>query len=181
MAASNTQDGTHATTQADGQAGGLPQFESQYWAGQIGYMLILFLLLYLLIAKVFAPRLRRVLDERSGTIASAVATARSVQDEAAQQAEAARVEVEQARAESRRLAAEAKARITAEAEARRAVEEAEVEARITKAEAQIAATRDAAMADVSAVASETAAAIIERLTGKAATATEIKTAVKGVG
>ena len=77
-------DAAHATTGAEGHAsGGLPQFQTQHWAGQMGYLLILFFLLYFLIAKVFAPRLRRVLDERAETISSAVATARSVQAEAA--------------------------------------------------------------------------------------------------
>ncbi|MGA0545026.1 hypothetical protein ACO2Q1_07110 [Brevundimonas sp. VNH65] len=171
-------DGAHAaTTEAEGHGGGLPQFEAQHWAGQMGYLLVLFFLLYILIAKVFAPRLRRVMDERRDTISGAVETARKVQAEAAEQAAAAKAEVEQARAESRRVAAEAKARVTAEAAERAAVQEAEVNARIETAEAAIAKTRDAAMANVATIASDTAAAIVERLTGKAATAAELKGSV----
>ncbi|MDP3399974.1 MAG: hypothetical protein Q8R97_02510 [Brevundimonas sp.] len=169
--------GTYATTEAD--SGGLPQFDTSVWGGQIVYLLFLFFVLYLLIAKVFAPRLRRVMDERASTISTAVATARSVQAEASDQAAAAKAEVEQARAQSRRLAAEAKARVTAEAEARRAADEAEVNARIEAAEAQIAGTRDAAMTNVGTIAADTAAAIVERLTGKATTAAEATAAVKG--
>lgn len=172
--------GTYATTEAHGgaEAGGLPQFDTSVWAGQIVYLLFLFVVLYLLISKVFAPRLRRVMDERADTISSAVATAKSVQAEAATQAAAAKAEVEQARAESRRLAAEAKARVAAEAETRRAAEEAEVNARIGAAEAQIAQTRDAAMTNVGTIAADTASAIVERLTGKPATAAEA-TAARG--
>lgn len=168
--------GTHATTEAEGHGGGggLPQFESQHWAGQMGYLLILFFLLYILVAKVFAPRLRRVMDERTSTISGAVETARKVQAEAAEQAAAAKAEVEQARAESRRVAAEAKARVTAEAAERAAAQEAEVNAKIEAAEAAIAKTRDAAMSNVSTIATETAGAIVERLTGKAVTAAELK-------
>ena len=168
-------DAAHATTEAEGHAsGGLPQFQTQHWAGQMGYLLILFFLLYFLIAKVFGPRLRRVMDERRETISGAVETARKVQAEAAEQAAAAKAEVSQARAESRRVAAEAKARVTAEAAERAAVQEAEVNARIETAEAAIAKTRDAAMANVASIASDTAGAIVERLTGKAATAAELK-------
>ena len=82
---------THATTEAahggEHEAGGLPQFEFQHWFGQIVYLIFLFAILYFLIAKVFAPRLRRVFDEREQTIATAIATARQVQSEAAGQAE----------------------------------------------------------------------------------------------
>jgi F-type H+-transporting ATPase subunit b len=77
------------------------------------------------------------------------------------------------------MAAEAKARVTADAEARRQAEEAEVNARITAAEARIAQTRDAAMQNVSTIAADTAQAIVERLTGKPASASEVAAAVKG--
>lgn len=174
---------THATTEAahggEHESGGLPQFEFQHWFGQIVYLIFLFAVLYFLIAKVFAPRMRRVFDERASTISTAVETARQVQAEAAGQAEIAKAEVEAARASSRATAAAAKARVTDEANARAAAEEEVVNARIAEAETAIAKTRDAAMGNVSSIASDTAAAIVERLTGKAPTAAEAAAAVKG--
>jgi F-type H+-transporting ATPase subunit b len=153
---------THASTEAahGGGGGGLPQFEFQHWFGQIVYLLFLFAILYWLMAKVFVPRLRGVIDQRAATIADAVQTARQVQAEAAGQAEAAKAEVEAANA----LAAE---------------EEAVVNARIAEAETAIGKTRDAAMTNVATIAADTAAAIVERLTGKAPSAAEADAAVKG--
>ncbi|WGM48159.1 ATP synthase subunit b [Brevundimonas sp. NIBR10] len=169
---------THASTEAAHESGGLPQFEFQHWFGQIVYLVVLFAILYWLIAKVFAPRMRRVFDERASTISTAVATARQVQAEAASQAEIAKAEVAEARASSRATAAAAKARVTEEANRRAAEEEAVVNARIAEAELAIGKTRDAAMTNVSAIATDTAAAMVERLTGKAATAAEVAAAVK---
>lgn len=172
---------THASTEAaHGEGGGgLPQFEFQHWFGQIVYLIFLFALLYWLMAKVFVPRLRGVIDQRAATIADAVQTARQVQAEAAGQAAAAKAEVEAARASSRSTAAAAKARVTDAANARAAEEEAVVNARIAEAETAIGKTRDAAMTNVASIASDTAAAIVERLTGKAPTAAEAAAAVKG--
>ncbi|MBB5738505.1 F0F1 ATP synthase subunit B family protein [Brevundimonas aurantiaca] len=173
MAAPTSHD-THATTEAQGHGeGGLPQFQTQHWAGQMGYLLVLFFLLYFLIAKVFAPRLRRVMDERRETISGAVATARQVQAEAAEQAALAQADLAKARADARATAAAAKARVTEEANARQAAEEAVVNARIAEAEAAIAKTRDAAMGNVSTIASDAAGAMVERLTGQAATKAEL--------
>ncbi|KAK0359893.1 hypothetical protein LTR94_029466, partial [Friedmanniomyces endolithicus] len=146
----------------------------------MGYLLVLFFLLYLLIAKVFGPRIRRVMDERRDTITGAVATARQVQAEAAEQAAQAQAELAKARSDARATAAAAKARVTEEANARQAAEEAVVNARIAEAEAAIAKTRDAAMGSVSSIASDAAAAMVERLTGKSATKAELD-AVKGAG
>ena len=174
---------THATTEAahggEHEAGGLPQFEFQHWFGQIIYLIFLFAVLYWLMAKVFVPRLRGVIDQRAATIADAVASARQVQAEAAGQAEAAKAEVEAARAASRATAAAAQARVTEQANARGAAEEAVVNARIAEAETAIAKTRDAAMTNVVTIASDTAAAIVGRLTGTAPTAAEADAAVKG--
>lgn len=171
----------HATTAADGHGGGggLPQFETQHWFGQIAYLLVLFAILYLLISKVFAPRIRRVMDERADTISTAVTTARQVQAEAATQAEAAKAEVAAARSSARATAAGAAQRIADEAATRKAADEAAVSARIAEAEAAIGKTRDAAMANVGAIAGDATAAIVERLTGKAPTAAETAAAVKG--
>lgn len=173
--------GTHATTEVahggDHASGGLPQFEFQWWAGQIFWLLLIFGVLYFLLSTVFLPRLRKVRDERAGTISAAVEAARRVQAEAVDQAEAAKREVEQARAQSRASAAAAKARVTEEAAARAAAEEAKVAARIADAEGAIAGTREAAMANVGAVAADAAAVMVQRLTGKPATAAEIKGAV----
>ncbi|WP_122465941.1 hypothetical protein [Brevundimonas lutea] len=171
---------TSTTEPAHGpeEGGGLPQFEFQHWGGQIIYLLFLFVVLYLLMAKVFAPRLRRVFEEREATISGAIASARQVQAEAAGQAEAAKAEVEQARAQSRATAAAAKARVTEAANARAAEEEAVVAARIAEAEGQIAKTRDAAMTNVATIAADTASAMVERLTGTSVKPAEAA-AVKG--
>ncbi|MGV9005121.1 MAG: hypothetical protein ACOH1H_00125 [Brevundimonas sp.] len=172
---------THASTEASHEAegGGLPQFEFQHWFGQIVWLVVLFIALYLLISRVFTPRIRGVIAQRATTIATAVETARQVQTEAAAQAETAKAEVAAARASSRALATAAKTRVTEEADRRGAAEEAVVSARIAEAETAIGKTRDAAMANVTTIAADTAAAIVERLTGTSAGAGEIAAAVKG--
>jgi F-type H+-transporting ATPase subunit b len=170
-----------ATTEAEHGSGGLPQFQFQHWGGQIAWLLILFVILYVLIARVFTPRMRAVIDERANTISGALEAARQVQAEAADQASAAAAEVAEARAQSQRVAAEARARAAAQSAERAAVEEAKVSEQVAQAETRIAAMRDAAMSNVGAIAGETAAAIVEKLTGKAASPSDIKTALAARG
>lgn len=149
---------------------GLPQFDTQYWGGQIAYLLVLFAILYILMAKVFGPRIRRVFEERRTTIEGALSSARAVQAEAATQAEAASQALAEAQASAQRTAADAKAKAAGEAAERQAALEAELNKKLADAEARIRASRDKAMGHVQAIASDTAEAIVERLTGaKAAT------------
>jgi len=81
-------------------------------------------------------------------------------------------EAQQLREEAQALLADVKAQ-REEAE-RQAKEEAVLAEKLAAAEARIQIARDEAMGHVRAVASETAAAIVEKLTGKAASAAELQ-------
>src|SRR5437762_7780681 len=108
-------DAVHATTEStEHSGGGLPQFAFEHWGGQIVWLLLIFLVLYILISRVFVPRLRNVLDTRAETISGALEEARRVQAEADTQAEAVKAETEKGRSEARRVASEAKTKAQAE-------------------------------------------------------------------
>ena len=171
---------THATTAAEHGSGGLPQFEFQHWAGQIAWLLILFVILYVLMARVFTPRLRKVLDERTNTIASALDQARKVQEEANAQAAQAQSDLAEARAKAHKMATDARAKASAEAQARQAAEDARLADKMAEAETRIRASRDAAMAHVATIASDTASAIVEKLTGAAPKAADLSAALAAV-
>lgn len=156
-----------------GEGGGLPQFEVEYWGGQIVWLLILFAILYVLLSRVFIPRLRRALDEREQTIQGAIAAARATQAEADAQAEAARAEVADARAAAQRTASDAKVATTAESARRQAEQEAALNAQLEEAQGRIAATRDQAMGNVRSIAADTAAAVVEKLGGRPASPAEL--------
>ena len=170
-----------STGQAEpAQEGGLPQFRTEYWFSQVLWLLLLFGALYLLMSRVFAPRLRRVRDEREGTIEGALADGRRVRAEADAQAAAAEAELAEARARVQKSAADAKARAQAEAAQRQGAQEAELHAKLDAAEARIRESRDAAMSHVREVARDTAALITERLTGRAPAPGEVDGALDTV-
>lgn len=169
--------GTTETTEAEGHGGGgLPQLQMDVWAGQIFWLLVIFIVLYVALSRIFTPRLRKVIDERASTIAGALETAKKVQAEAEVQAREAAAEVAEARAQSQRVAAEARAKASADIAEKSAAADAETAGKVAEAEARIAAMRESAMSSVGAVADEITKAIVEKLTGKAATAAEVKAA-----
>jgi F-type H+-transporting ATPase subunit b len=151
----------------------MPQFEFATWPGQIAWALIVFLVLYAVMSAVFLPRIRGTLESRTGRIEADMAEARRLRDEAEAQAEVARAETAEARSRAQRTASDAKARAAAAAAERHAALEAELGAKLSAAEARIRAARDQAMGQVGGIASDTAAALTEKLTGQAATGEEL--------
>ena len=170
-----------ATTETAAVSSGLPQFQFQHWPGQIAYLLVLFAILYVLMSRVFAPRIRRVFDERARTISEALSSARSVQAAAEAEAAASAQSLADARASAHKTAADAKAKAGAEAQARRATLDAELDVKLAAADARIRAARDLSMASVSDVAASTVHAIVEKLTGVPASEDEVSAALAQQG
>lgn len=161
----------------EAKEGGLPQLDTTQWAGQMLWLVVIFAVFLLLMAKVFVPRLRKVIDTRGATIAEDLANARANRDEAEAQARQAAAETAEAHATARKMAAEALARSNAEIAAATAAEDEKLGKRLGEAEARIRSQRDEAMGHVSEIAQETASLLVEKLTGKAATAAALKSAL----
>ncbi|MEO8113400.1 MAG: hypothetical protein ABI655_03390 [Phenylobacterium sp.] len=170
---------THETAAAPGHeegAGGLPQFDVAAWPGQMAWFLVIFAIVLVLMRWVFVPRIGGTIIAREAKITGDVSEARRLKEEADAQAQAAAAETAQARAQAMKLGAEARAKAQAEIAARLAEEGAKLVEIGAAAEARIGAARDKAMGNVGGIAKDAAQAIVLKLTGKAATATEISAA-----
>ena len=166
-----------STEAAEHGSSGLPPFEFGYWPGQIFWLLIVFVILYVILSKLFLPRVGGAIEARAAKIEGDLADARSARDEAERQSAAAAAELAQARARAQKTAADAKAAAKAEAETRNAAEEAKLHERLAAAEAGIQAGREKAMSNVRSLAAETAEAIVEKLSGQAPTRAEVDAAI----
>ena len=170
-----------AAAAAEHGSGGLPQFDLTQWPGQMVWMLIIFGILLFLFAKVFVPKIGGTIAEREDKIGGDIGQARRLRDEAEAQSKAAADELAEARARAQRLAADAKSAVANEAARRQADEEARLGKVMAEAEARIAAARTEAMTHVRSIASDTAEAIVARLTGRPADAAELGRALESVG
>jgi F-type H+-transporting ATPase subunit b len=157
--------------------GGLPQFDIAQWPGQIVWLLIIFAAMFALFHRVIVPRLSGGVEAREEKIASDIAEARRLRENAQAEADSAAGEMSAARGRAQRLASEAADQAKAAANESRAAEDARLEASIAAAESRIAASRAEAMSHVHAIAVDTAKAMVARLTGAEAATDEIERAL----
>jgi F-type H+-transporting ATPase subunit b len=148
-------------------SGGMPQldFGNPWTIAQVVWMLIIFGLLYFVMAHFALPQVAGVLEARRQRIEGDLESAQA----AKQRADAALAELQaataRARAEAQSAIAEATQQAQAEATARGDALNAKLAAQIDAAERRIAASRDAALGALRQVATETAEAVIGRLIG----------------
>jgi len=166
-----------AHTEAPAGHHAFPPFESQHFPSQLFWLTVSFVLLYVLMSKVALPRIGAILAARSRTIGDDLAAAQRLKE----QSDAARAAYDKALADARvraqSIAGATRQKQASEAEATQKRLEAQLHERLAAAEQSIAATRTAAMGNVRAIAGDTAAAIVERLIGKAPAQAEVAAAL----
>src|ERR1700761_7176487 len=108
----------------EGGAGGLPQFDLTMWPGQAAWFLIFFVVIFILMSRVFVPRIGGTIAEREGKISGDVREARRLKEEADAQVATAQADMAQARAQALKVASDARAAAQAELAARLAEQDA---------------------------------------------------------
>jgi len=165
---------TDAAKAAGSSEPGLPQLDISTWPSQLFWLVVLFGVGYLVMAKIVTPRIGMVLEERRQTLDLDLAKARTASEDAAKIREKYESDQEKARNEAsefaRNAAAEA-AKMAEEADAKTAKKPAD---KAAKAEAKLVDAKNAALTNLTEVA---AAAAVEAV----ATVAGIKTTASAAG
>ncbi len=156
-----------ATEHPGSTGGGMPQlnFGHPLLIAQVVWLLIIFGLLYAVMAQVALPGVASVLEARRRRIDGDLEAAQAAKARADNALAEHRAATARARAEGQAAIAEAVQRAQAEAAARSEESNARLNAQIEAAERRIAAARDSAMGALRQVSAETAEALVSRLVG----------------
>jgi F-type H+-transporting ATPase subunit b len=171
---------THVETQAHEGAHedvGFPPFKTETYGSQLLWLAITFGALYFLLSRLVLPRLSGIIENRRQTIASDLDEAAAMKTRAEEAGAAYDKALADAKARAQALAQETRNKLSAETDAKRKALEADLARRLAEADASIAATKARAMGNVRGIAVETAAAIVERLTGTTPTPQTIEAAL----
>lgn len=154
-----------------------PPFDPTHFTSQLVWLAITFGAIYFLMSRIALPRVANILSTRKAKIESDLQLAAKAQEEAAAAAAAHQKTLADAKANAQALAQATHTHLTAQTDSRRHALEADLNAKMAEAEAKIAQTKDAAMANVGAIASDTAHAILQHITGQPADPAAVEAAL----
>src|SRR6201994_1075978 len=157
--------GETAHTEADGNHGGFPPFESSPFASQLVSLAIAFVLLYVIVSRIALPRVGAVIDARANKIEGDLAEAQKLKDESEAALKAYEADLAAARSKAQAIGNETREKQNAASEAERKALEDKLAAKLADAEKAIATTRTTAMGNVRGIAADAASAIVQQLTG----------------
>jgi len=166
---------TDAAKAAGSSEPGLPQLDISTWPSQLFWLVVLFGVGYLVMAKIVTPRIGMVLEERRQTLDLDLAKARTASEDAAKIREKYESDLEKARNEASEFARNAAAEATKMAEEADAKTAKQLADKATKAEAKLVDAKNAALTNLTEVA---AAAAVEAVATVAGIKTTASAAVK---
>jgi F-type H+-transporting ATPase subunit b len=167
-----------ATAPASPDAGVVfPPFDASTFVSQLFWLAIAFGALYWTMSRIALPRMTDLLEARRARIAADVARATEAQAKAQSAGEAYEKSLADARANAQGIAQKTRADLAAATDARRASLEADLAAKLAAADRSMAESKTRALGNVDQIATDAAAAIVERLIGKAPAASDVAAAV----
>ncbi len=155
----------------------MPQLNINDFSPQLIWLAIVFVLLYIAMAKIALPRVGEVIEERSARINGDLAAAQSLKA----QTEAAIAAYEQALADARSRGAvivgKTRDELSAKMAADRAALDKDIAAKNAEAEARITALKADSVQKVQVIARDAASAVIEKVLGSSASKKELDAAI----
>lgn len=146
----------------------MPQldFSNVLTISQVVWMALIFAVLYFLLSQWALPQVASVLDERAARVNADLDTARLAKAEADSAIIELQAAMRRASTEAQSAIASSISRAKAEAAEQARVANERLDAQLSEAEQRIGAARQAAMGALREVATDTAATVIARLTGR---------------
>ena len=159
------------------KGGAFPPFDKTTFASQLVSLVVFFVALYVIIARLVQPQIGGILEARKTRIDDDLAEAERNREQSDAALAAYEKQLAEARNRAQTVANETRDRLNAEAEKSRRALEDKLNVKLAEAEKTIAATKTAAMTNVRGIATEAASAIVQRLTGAAPAGSAVEAAV----
>jgi F-type H+-transporting ATPase subunit b len=155
---------TTSSTQASGKPA-FPPFQKESFASQLVSFGVAFVLLYVIVSKFALPRVGGIIATRLGTIEGDIAEADRLKTESDAALKAYETELATARANAQAIGSDIRDKLNKQADEERKQLDQQLSAKLAEAEKTISTNRAAAMGNVRGIATEAAAAIVQRLAG----------------
>lgn len=158
----------------------MPQLSQigEIYASQLFWLAIVFALIYFGIGKAMVPKIEATIDDRNGRIEGDLAAAEAARAQANAVEVAYQAGLESARSKAATALGEAKARATANTEARLKASDAALHDQLVAATAQVEASKTQAVAEIETATTDAVEAIVAKLSGVAVDRSAIEARVK---
>ena len=150
-------------TQSFGAEAGMPQLNPEFWAAQIFWLLLIFSMLYIVIWKIFLPKITNSIENRKSKVINDINEAGKLKERAENKLKEYDEIIEQSKKEAKKIFQESVKELAQNIEKKKDKFNDEIEKEIEIDEKEILKLRHSSLESVSKIATETSAELIKKI------------------
>ena len=159
---------------------GMPQLDPKYWASQAFWLILVFTILYVSIAKFYLPKIKNNLDNRENRIKDDLNDANKFKDLSESKLKEYEKILEDAKKEVIKIHIETKNILDKDIQSKKEAIEKEIEKEIIKAQKEISDLKKNSISDIQKISGNIASNIIETISGDKLNESSIKATVEDI-
>jgi len=159
---------------------GMPQLDPTYWASQAFWLILVFIILYISIAKFYLPKIKNNLDNRENKIKDDLDDAGKFKELSELKSKEYEKSLEEAKKEVIKIHIVSKNTLEKDIQAKKETIEKEIENEILKAQKEINDLKKNSISDIQKISENIASNIIEKISGDKLNESSIKAAVEDI-
>ena len=159
---------------------GMPQLDPKYWASQAFWLILVFTILYISIAKFYLPKIKDNLDNRENRIKDDLNDANKFKELSEIKLKEYEKILEEAKKEVIKIQIESKNILEKDIQTKKGAIEKEIEKEIAKAQKEISDLKKNSISDIQKISENIASNIIETISGDKLNESSIKAAIEDI-
>ena len=149
--------------QAFGSEAGMPQLNPEFWAAQIFWLILTFSSLYLIIWKVFLPKITLSIENRKSRVVNDLDEAQKLKENAEKKLNEYNKIIEESKKEAKKIIEDSKKKLDRDIKNKKQKFNDEIEKELTAAEKEIKDLKKSSISNINNIAAETSAEIIKQI------------------
>ncbi len=159
---------------------GMPQLDPKYWASQAFWLILVFTILYISIAKLYLPKIKNNLDTRENKIKDDLDNANKFKEQSEIKLKEYDMILQNAKKDIAKIYLDSKNTLDKDIKSKKEVIEKEIENEISKAQKEIIELKKKSILSIQKISQEIASDIIENISGDKLNESSIKATVEEV-
>ena len=149
--------------QAFGSEAGMPQLNPEFWAAQIFWLILTFSSLYLIIWKVFLPKITLSIENRKSRVVNDLDEAQKLKENAEKKLNEYNKIIEESKKEGKKIIEDSKKKLDRDIENKKQKFHDEIEKELMAAEEEIKGLKKSSVSNISNIAAETSTEVIRKI------------------
>jgi F-type H+-transporting ATPase subunit b len=141
----------------------MPQFNPEFWTAQIFWLILIFASLYLIIWKIFLPRITYIIENRKSRVVNDLGEAQKLKDNAEKKLKEYNEIIEKSKKEAQKIVDDNKKKLDRDIENKKQKFNIEIEEELKSVEKEIKDLKKSSLSSISNIAVQTSAEVIKQI------------------